>query len=181
MSSVKMAVAGVLVMLITGPLMAQVPPGMLEGGTYNTPAGAGARPPAYPTYPPSVGQPPLLFPPSFPQGDILNPNQQIWLQQFRLREGQRGVRPGEEEGRARITVRVPTAATQLWVNGQPTRQQGRERLFITPPLEPGTYRYRFRVSWLADRTPRSATQTVTFRPDASLVVDFASKSRPAAR
>ena len=189
MYSAKSAFSWLMVLLLAAPLVGQSPPGVLQGGTYNTPAGAGAAAPVTPSpplgnpiapfYNPGLpfGQPALLSPQNFSNRDILNPSQGIWLQLLQQQD-RKSVHPtpGQQgERMALIKVFVPTADTQLWVNDQPTRQKGRERIFRTPFLEPGTYRYRFRASWLAGKTPVSAVQTVTFQPATTPVVDFAKK------
>jgi uncharacterized protein (TIGR03000 family) len=190
MYSAKIGLSGVMVLLLASPLVAQSP-GVLEGGTYNAPSGADAYTPTAPLGTPIApfampgqpfGQPGPTSPPNLLNRDILNPNQWIWLQQYQRQAGKGAqLPPGPgQENRALIKVRVPTAETQLWVNDQLTRQKGLERVFITPPLELGTYRYRFRASWSVDRTPDSAVRTVTFQPDTALVIDFTRRSRPAA-
>ncbi len=180
MTAVRIALAWMLVMRMVTPAIAQLSSETQQGGTYNLPAGAGAVPPALPANPfntPPFGPSALTIPGNYTTRGLYSSNPWLWLQQFQ--PGQ--VRPGraEPENRSTIKVFVPTTDTQLWVNGQLTRQKGRERVFVTPPLTPGTYRYRFRASWSAGKAPERAEQTVTFLPDTSLVIDFAKNQRPA--
>ena len=106
--------------------------------------------------------------------DILNPSQGLLFQQLEssvLRTPRR-----ELEAKASFAVKMPSADAQLWVNDELTRQKGLERKFVTPPLEPGQqYRYRFRVSWVANKTPEHSGQTVIFQPGEDLVIDLAKK------
>lgn len=160
MSRALVVLPGLLVALATAPVRSQPPP-QLEGGTYNAPAGAGA-------YTPFAPLPPLYDPGlRFGQPAPFMP-QRYWFRQIPLRTP-----PGRnQESKATIKVLVPNAQARLWVNGQATRKQGVARLFVTPPLEPGTYRYRIRASWVAGKKPVSEVRTITFQPDANLVVDF---------
>jgi uncharacterized protein (TIGR03000 family) len=49
---------------------------------------------------------------------------------------------------ATIRVLLPSANAQLTVDDVPTRQTGAERVFVSPPLEPGrSYSYTARATW----------------------------------
>lgn len=69
---------------------------------------------------------------------------EAYLQSYRSRYfNAASVRPNA----AAIDVRVP-AGSQLWFQGQQTRQKGSVRLFASPPLEPGkTYAYKVKAEW----------------------------------
>jgi uncharacterized protein (TIGR03000 family) len=73
---------------------------------------------------------------------------------------------------AMIDLRVPSNA-QVWVEGQPTRQTGPEREFVSPPLDPGsTYQYRIKARWMQDGKPVEREKTVTIRANETKNVDF---------
>src|SRR5262249_38805878 len=111
---------------------AQTPPSQqLQPGTYNTPAGSGATPPALPSSTIPSLAPNSTFPNSLNR-NILNPSQGVWLQHI-----DRGMRRTNLEDKAVIVVKLPAADGNLWVNGRRTKQTGEERLFVTPALEPG--------------------------------------------
>jgi uncharacterized protein (TIGR03000 family) len=76
------------------------------------------------------------------------------------------------DNRARIRVRIPAGAT-LVVQGDATQQRGPDRLFSSPPLDPGkTYTYEMKASWMEKGEPVERTQTVTVRPNETTQVDF---------
>jgi uncharacterized protein (TIGR03000 family) len=76
--------------------------------------------------------------------------------------------------RAQLTVRLPRGDTELTVNGEPTRQSGRERTFVTPPLTPGrSYVYRLRAVWSRDGQTREQERSVQVQDGMVLTVDFA--------
>ena len=76
-------------------------------------------------------------------------------------------------GPARFEVRLPEGAW-LWIDGQPTKQTGPRREFITPStLLPGlTYRYTFRAQWEQDGRPVVRERAVEFQSASHLTVDF---------
>jgi uncharacterized protein (TIGR03000 family) len=81
-------------------------------------------------------------------------------------------------GKAVVNVKLPSPDAQLWVNDQATKQSGQARVFVTPDLEPGSYRYRFQASWTADDVPVRASRTVVFQPGDDVVVDFTTEPKP---
>lgn len=177
MSLAKITLLGILLAVLTVPVWGQTPP-YLQPGTYNAPAGAGAHSPANPSAPFSLPRQPSgpvapTLPLSVLNRDILNPSQAIWLQQLQRTVGPMP-RPSDA-GKVVIKVKLPMADAQLWVNDQPTRQKGLERVFVTPPLEPGKYRYRFRASWVANKTLVRSEQTLIFQPGEDLVIDLSKK------
>jgi uncharacterized protein (TIGR03000 family) len=183
------AAAGVL----AGSALAQAPPAPLQGGTYNAPAGAGAyavpSPFSSPVPGPGFGTFGSMAPynsspwaDSFLRSsreasnrDILNATGWNWAAYSQMRGQERKpTKPDRDnDERAIIHVTVPTPETELWVNGQPTKQRGLRRVFMSPPLEPGNYRYVFRASWAVEQTRESAAKAVVFQPGFHLNVDFA--------
>jgi uncharacterized protein (TIGR03000 family) len=79
----------------------------------------------------------------------------------------------------RFVVRLPAGA-RLWANGQPTRQTGAVREFVTPtPLAPGrTFRYTFRAQWEEDGRTISRERVVEFQAGGRVTVEFAGRSDP---
>jgi uncharacterized protein (TIGR03000 family) len=181
MHYVKVALLWTIVAILPSPAWSQSPPFYLQPGTYNAPAGAGAYSPTVPLRTPygpvyMPGQPfgqASIFPQNLLNRDILIPNQAIWYQQLQRSARQTGRQVREDK--VVISVKMPEGDAQLWVNDQPTKQKGLERVFVTPPLEPGTYKYQLRASWVANKTPVRVARTVTFQPGDDLVIDFAKK------
>jgi uncharacterized protein (TIGR03000 family) len=109
--------------------------------------------------------------------DILNPGAWAGMSRRPLQNGgDARPKPGRDQGNtALIRVEVPTPDTELWVNGRRTKQTGLRRVFISPPLEPGTYRYVFRASWAGNRARGGAEEPVTFQPGVDLTIDFSAR------
>lgn len=81
--------------------------------------------------------------------------------------------PPKESTAFRVTIRVPTADAEVWVNKDyQTKQTGLERVFETPPLEPGKYRYQVIARWKEDGTGRAESREVVAKPGDSVLVDF---------
>jgi uncharacterized protein (TIGR03000 family) len=76
-------------------------------------------------------------------------------------------------GPARIKVKLPADA-KLFVDGQPTKQTGPVREFITPAtlLAGLTYQYTLRAEWPAGGQTVTREQVVRFRIGGSSTVDF---------
>lgn len=80
---------------------------------------------------------------------------------------------------AYLDVKVPEDA-QVWLEGKPTRQTGSDRLYVSPPLEPGpTFTYEIRARWLENGHAIEQTQSVDVRAGSRVSVQFpAGKSEP---
>lgn len=76
-------------------------------------------------------------------------------------------------GSARVTVQVPADAT-LWIDGQPTRQTGAVREFVSPDtLQPGrTYSYTLRAQWVENGQTVTRERTVEFQAGNSVIVNL---------
>ncbi len=74
--------------------------------------------------------------------------------------------------RATIQINVPTAAAQLWVEGEPIESFGLARRFVSPPLSEGSYRYQVRVRWSRNGQLFTQTQNVVVRPGDEVTVSF---------
>lgn len=165
--------------LFATPVWGQSPPYDLQPGTYNAPSGTGAYSPTVPLGPPlgpssMAGQPfgqATIFPQNLLNRDILNSDQTILHQQLQQQSARQAGVPMRED-KVVISVKLPEADAQLWVNGQTTKQKGAERVFMTPPLQPGKYKYELRASWAANKTPVVTSRTVIFQPGEDLVIDF---------
>jgi uncharacterized protein (TIGR03000 family) len=80
------------------------------------------------------------------------------------------------EAPAKVTVMVPVDA-EVYFDGSPTTETGSERVFETPPLQPGTkYAYHIRAAWNAGGDTTSQTRKVEVQAGAKVTIDF---TRPA--
>jgi uncharacterized protein (TIGR03000 family) len=76
---------------------------------------------------------------------------------------------------AKLDVRVPADA-EVWVEGHKTAQTGPDRVYLSPPLEPGReYLYDVRARWTEGEKPVDRTQTVRVRAGQRLPVAFATQ------
>ena len=75
---------------------------------------------------------------------------------------------------ALVNVRLPDAGAEVWIEGKATRQQGTEREFISPPLDPArTYTYEVRARWTdSNGQAHDETRTVRVQPGQQVTVDF---------
>jgi uncharacterized protein (TIGR03000 family) len=65
------------------------------------------------------------------------------------------------------------AEADVWFGGVKTKQTGKEREFVTPPLEPGQkYKYQVRAVWSEKGVEGEYNRTVEFQAGQSVVVDF---------
>jgi uncharacterized protein (TIGR03000 family) len=81
--------------------------------------------------------------------------------------------PAEDGNKARIMVIVPDSEARLWVENVLTAQKGTERLFISPPLEPGErYHYTIRATWKENGREVSKEQKVTVRSGYGTVLNL---------
>jgi uncharacterized protein (TIGR03000 family) len=53
------------------------------------------------------------------------------------------------DNRVLVRVDVPSPSAKIWFEGEATQQQGYDRLYISPPIEPGkNYSYTIKASWM---------------------------------
>lgn len=84
--------------------------------------------------------------------------------------------PGTSQ-QARMTVRVPAQDAQVWVADMPTKQQGMERQFYSPPLQPGqTYSYTIKARWMDGGRPIEGERQVNIQAGQAVTVDFRGSS-----
>jgi uncharacterized protein (TIGR03000 family) len=86
--------------------------------------------------------------------------------------------PGNGQG-ALIDVRVPVANAQITFDGAPTNQQGLNRVYSTPALNPqATNTYEVRARWTAqDGNQIEQTRTVRAIPGQRILVDFTTQQQ----
>jgi uncharacterized protein (TIGR03000 family) len=76
------------------------------------------------------------------------------------------------DNRARIRVLVQADAA-LWIDGEPTKQNGANREFVTPVLDPdATYTYTMKARWAQGTEPVEKTIKVDVRANQTSVADF---------
>jgi uncharacterized protein (TIGR03000 family) len=80
-----------------------------------------------------------------------------------------------------LRVLVPSPRTQITFDGVDTRQTGRERWFVTPPLEPcRSYAYTLNVTWPSNSyTYVTRTRRVPVRSGQTITVDLSAPEREA--
>jgi len=71
-----------------------------------------------------------------------------------------------------VMVMVPTPDAKVWFDDSPTAQQGMQRTFNTPPLDPGTYTYTIRARWTENGQKVERQRQVRVQPGQSATVDF---------
>jgi uncharacterized protein (TIGR03000 family) len=77
---------------------------------------------------------------------------------------------------AMIRVLLPSSDAEVWFGGAPTKQRGMERMFASPALEPGSYKYTVKGRWTEDGRAVDRERTIEVRPGQPLTVDFRIKS-----
>ena len=76
-------------------------------------------------------------------------------------------------GCARLEVRLPHPAAEVFVNRQPTAATGTERAFESPPLEAGKeFGYEVVARWVENGEKKAVTRTVAVTAGNTQVVDF---------
>ena len=74
---------------------------------------------------------------------------------------------------ATMVVLLPRADAKVWFDGSATSQQGMERSFYSPPLDPGsTYTYTIRARWMENGQPIERERRVNAQPGRSVTVSF---------
>lgn len=71
-----------------------------------------------------------------------------------------------------LEVRVPDQA-EVWIEGQPTKQTGPARTFVSPPLKPGdAYGYEIKARWKERGRDMEQTQSVTVQAGTRVSLTF---------
>lgn len=73
---------------------------------------------------------------------------------------------------ATIQVIVPSADAEVALGKSKTTSTGRQRVFVTNPLEPGNYGYAVTATWTQNGQPRTEIRDVLVAPGRTSVVDF---------
>jgi uncharacterized protein (TIGR03000 family) len=81
--------------------------------------------------------------------------------------------PPPDATRIRLTVRLPDAAAEVWIEQTAMKGDGPERVFDSPPLQAGkTYRYELVANWKENGESKAESRTVTAVPGEGKVIDF---------
>jgi uncharacterized protein (TIGR03000 family) len=87
------------------------------------------------------------------------------------------VMPAPQDSVAQLHVEVPADA-EVWIEGQPTKQAGTTRWFVSPPLNKGQqFEYRIRARWTAAGRPVEQTQQITVKAGDSPTVRFPTEGK----
>jgi uncharacterized protein (TIGR03000 family) len=80
-----------------------------------------------------------------------------------------------------MTMVVPTAEAQVWIGDTPTTQQGTQRLFHSPALEPGkNFIYTIKARWMENGQAVERERRVTVQAGQRITVNFRDNSGEAA-
>jgi uncharacterized protein (TIGR03000 family) len=72
-----------------------------------------------------------------------------------------------------LTVVVPTVEAQVWIGDSPTTQQGTQRLFHSPALEPGkNFIYTIKARWMENGQAVERERQVTVQAGERIMVNF---------
>ena len=84
------------------------------------------------------------------------------------------------DNRARIAIRLPTYAADVWVDDQKmTDRLADERLYVSPTLEPGhTYAYTIKARFVRRGENVTEERVVHVRANETTTVDFAAATTP---
>ena len=86
--------------------------------------------------------------------------------------------PATEPQSANVTVLVPAADAQVWFEDKATTQQGMERLFQSPPLEPNQdFTYTIKARWMENGQAVTRERQVHVQAGQSVTVDFRENTR----
>ena len=74
---------------------------------------------------------------------------------------------GADDNRASLTINLPTPNARLWLEGVLMGQTGRQRNFVTPPLDPGSdYVFQIQVEWQDASGTQTRKRNLTVSPGA---------------
>lgn len=77
-----------------------------------------------------------------------------------------------DQNQVLLRVHVPEPSAKVWIEDQLTQQQGTDRLFVSPPLNAGTYHYTVRASWMENGREVSREQKVKVEAGREAQVNF---------
>ena len=79
----------------------------------------------------------------------------------------------QPDDRAHLEVRVPAMDAQVLFDGDPTRQQGMDRMFVSPPLTPGkSFTYSIEARWMENGRMVTQSRSVPVSAGQTATVDF---------
>jgi uncharacterized protein (TIGR03000 family) len=125
-----------------------------------------------PTLPPSIPGGPAAAASRTPYGLINNFYASAEATSFEARPAAPNPADDVPANKALIRVSVPSEDALVLFQGVPSRQQGKERLFASPELAAGDYRYVIRCVWNDGDRRVSREQRILVRPGEETTVDF---------
>jgi uncharacterized protein (TIGR03000 family) len=91
--------------------------------------------------------------------------------------GYRSSGSSQGDSPAWVRVTVPNENARVWFNDQPTQQTGMDRLYVSPPLQPGSpYYYTVKATWMADGREVNQERKVEVKPGQETTVNFSSSN-----
>lgn len=145
------------------------------GGTYNPYTGYRLNYGLYPNnyyssgFVPSYGYTGTYYPPGYATSGVIPGGTTSMYYQPGAQTGAATTDPNA----AVIDLRVPADA-QVWFDGDSTNQRGTNRVFTSPPLDPGkAYHYDVKARWTENGRPVEKTRRVDVRAGQHTTVDFA--------
>lgn len=73
---------------------------------------------------------------------------------------------------ATVRILLPDGSATVHLDGKATTSQGRERTYVSPPLEAGKYTYSVVAAWSQDGSPMRVARTAHVSPGETTVIDF---------
>jgi uncharacterized protein (TIGR03000 family) len=145
------------------------------GGTYNPYTGYRLNYGLYPNnyyssgFVPSYGYTGTYYPPGYASTGVIPGGTTSMYYQ----PGAQPAAATTDPNAAVIDLRVPADA-QVWFDGDATNQRGPNRVFTSPPLDPGkAYHYDVKARWTENGRPVERTRRVDVRAGQHTTVDFA--------
>jgi uncharacterized protein (TIGR03000 family) len=81
--------------------------------------------------------------------------------------------PAAVQQHANLTVLVPTADAKVWFDGNATSQQGTERLFHSPDLEPShNFTYTIKARWMENGKAVTRERQINVQAGQSTTINF---------
>lgn len=77
---------------------------------------------------------------------------------------------------ANVRVILPDSQAVVWFGDYQTKSTGTDRVYQTPALQPGSYNYQIKVSYVHDGQQLSLERTVAVTPGQTIVLDLSATS-----
>lgn len=81
----------------------------------------------------------------------------------------------------RLAVKLPDPGADVWVEQVAMKQKGTDRVFESPPLTAGDYKYTIVARWTADGRDKAESRVVVAKPGQTVQIDFNRPDEPAAQ